>query len=255
MSSGSQQQSIPAVWHGGGTTSLSIEPKQLSDRLVTSGSEEQHVASVVTNSEGQVGEAYIEITPEKIDMWGLTERVASTCPAAGAIATFIGTTRNYFRDREVVKLSYTAYTSMAMKEMINITRHIFSSFAEVHRVVISHKIGECPVGEASVFIAVASGHRDEGLEACAYAINTLKAKVPVWKLEHYADGSHSQIAQGCMGCGRKPKTAEDVAGSSACSPPIGGHGEVVVVEAQEEREPFAATQWKRNVECTYKPPS
>ena len=224
-----------------------IEPSTLLAKMVNSGDATSHVESYLTNQEGQVGEALVEITDKKIDIAGLTERVAGTCPAAGAIATFIGTTRNYFGNREVTKLSYTTYTSMAIKEMLNITKHIFASYEEVHRVVISHKIGDCPVGEASVFIAVATGHRQEGLEACGYAINTLKAKVPVWKLEHYVDGTHSEGTQGCGagGCGRKVKKD-----ASEC----GGHAEKVG-SVDEGAEELQATKWKRNGECQYKPPS
>ncbi|CUG93832.1 molybdenum cofactor synthesis protein 2 large subunit, putative [Bodo saltans] len=146
-----------------------------------------HDGPIVTNSDGVIGSAFVEITESSIDIGKLTSTYAS-CDECGAIATFIGVTRNHFHGRPVARLEYEAYTSMAMKQMSHIVRSVFSQYSQVHRVVISHRIGAVPVREASVFIAVTTEHRESGLAAVAFAINTLKEKVPVWKREFYTTG-------------------------------------------------------------------
>lgn len=68
-------------------------------------------------------------------------------------------------------------------------------------IAMEHRLGTCPVGEASVGIAVSSPHRREALEAVAFAIDAIKANVPVWKKEFYADGSHHEGPDGsCVEC-------------------------------------------------------
>jgi molybdopterin synthase catalytic subunit len=145
---------------------------------------EANEGSIVTNSEGIVGSAFLEITEKPIDIANLTSTYAA-CDECGAISTFIGVTRNHFHGRPVARLEYESYTSMAIKQMSHIVRSVFTQFSQVHRVVISHRIGAVPVREASVFISVTTEHRESGLAAVAFAINTLKEKVPVWKREFY----------------------------------------------------------------------
>ena len=108
---------------------------------------------------------------------------------AGAVSSFVGTTRNSFMGKTVVRLEYEAYEALALKEMRALRRRVFAQWSGVYRVLVWHRLGEVPVGEASVVIAVASEHRAEGLAAVAWAIDELKRRVPVWKKEVYADGS------------------------------------------------------------------
>eukprot|EP00741_Cyanophora_paradoxa_P000651 tig00000430_g627.t1 len=105
---------------------------------------------------------------------------------AGAIATFSGTTRDHFEGKKVVRLEYEAYVPMAEKELRSICKQVREKW-EVMAVAIEHRIGVVPVGEASVIIAVSSVHRREALEAVHWAIDELKARVPIWKKEMYAE--------------------------------------------------------------------
>lgn len=146
----------------------------------------------VINTEGQRCIAFIEIVNDPINIPQLLEHQASS-EACGAISTFIGVTRNNFNGRGVSRLEYEAYSTMALKEMEKIVVAVFATFGQVHRVVISHRIGVVPVKEASVFIAVTTEHRKSGLDATAFAINTLKATVPIWKKEFYS-GEHEDAA-------------------------------------------------------------
>ena len=106
----------------------------------------------------------------------------------GAISTFIGTTRDNFEDKSVTYLAYEAYDDMAMSEMLSICESIQRDYDGIHKIYIAHKIGECPVGDISVVIAVSSEHRKEGLAAVSFAIDELKKRVPIWKKEHYKEG-------------------------------------------------------------------
>jgi molybdopterin synthase catalytic subunit len=113
---------------------------------------------------------------------------------AGAIATFVGTTRRQSRGREVVRLEYEAYEGMAEAEMERIANELRERH-DVLDVAIHHRIGPVEIGETSVVIAVSAAHRAAALEACREAIDTLKQTVPLWKKELYV-GGEEWIGQG-----------------------------------------------------------
>jgi molybdopterin synthase catalytic subunit len=106
---------------------------------------------------------------------------------AGAIATFLGTTRRTNRGRRVLKLEYEAYTDMAVAELQRLADEAASQWP-LCRVAIVHRIGEVPIGQASVAIAVSAPHRAEAIRACRFAIDRLKAVAPIWKKEHFEGG-------------------------------------------------------------------
>ena len=106
---------------------------------------------------------------------------------AGAIATFIGTTRMQSRGRAVLHLDYEAYEEMAEQVMSEIAAELKSRY-EVCEIAIHHRTGRVEIGEASVVIAVSAPHRQDALAACTDAIDTLKARVPLWKKEVYEGG-------------------------------------------------------------------
>jgi MoaE-MoaD fusion protein len=108
-------------------------------------------------------------------------------PSAGAIATFAGTTRQTNRGRNVLKLEYEAYESMAVAEFAKIEEEIRRRW-EVCGVAIVHRVGVVPIGESSVIIAVAAPHRNDAIDACRFAIDRLKQVAPIWKKEHFEGG-------------------------------------------------------------------
>ena len=130
---------------------------------------------------------HYQITESPVDPEALREAIAD--PACGAVATFIGVTRNSFRGKEVEYLEYEAYAPMAEREMRMIGTEIAGLWPAVAGVAIAHRVGRVEVGEASVVIAVSAPHRREALAACAHGIERLKATLPVWKKEIFADGS------------------------------------------------------------------
>jgi molybdopterin synthase catalytic subunit/molybdopterin converting factor small subunit len=113
---------------------------------------------------------------------------------AGAIATFVGTTRNRSRDRDVVHLEYEAYEGMAETVMSELAADLERRY-ELCAVAIHHRVGRVGIGERSVVVAVSAPHRQDALAACAEAIDTLKRTVPLWKKEIY-DGGEEWIGQG-----------------------------------------------------------
>lgn len=125
------------------------------------------------------------ITDTKIDLDALLAAVKHS--GAGAVVSFLGTTRNQNEGRRVTRLEYEAYGRMAEREMrllaVEATRRW-----PIKKVAIAHRIGVVPVGESSVAIVVSSGHRAEAFKACRWLIDRLKEIVPIWKKEHYRGG-------------------------------------------------------------------
>jgi molybdopterin synthase catalytic subunit len=113
---------------------------------------------------------------------------------AGAVATFVGTTRVHSRGRTVLHLEYEAYADMAEAEMRRIAEDLKARY-ELCEIAIHHRTGRVGIGEPSVVIAVSAPHRQDALAACKDAIDTLKETVPVWKKEVY-EGGEEWIGRG-----------------------------------------------------------
>ena len=125
------------------------------------------------------------LSEEPLSLDAAVHEVASD--DAGAIATFIGTTRAHSRGREVVRLEYEAFEGMAEQTMAEIADELKARY-ELLELAIHHRVGVVEIGETSVVIAVSSAHRGDALAACRDAIDTLKARVPLWKKEVYVGG-------------------------------------------------------------------
>lgn len=125
------------------------------------------------------------LTPDPIDI--LAVRDAVVHPSCGALLVFEGLARDSFEGRSVVELAYEAYEAMALPELEAIGATIAERWGG--RTAIVHRLGTVPVCEPTVVIAVATPHRAACYEASRYALETLKARVPIWKKEVYADGS------------------------------------------------------------------
>jgi molybdopterin synthase catalytic subunit len=108
-------------------------------------------------------------------------------PASGGVDVFMGMVRNHSHGRRVKALEYTAYVPMAEKKMAEIEDEVREKWA-VHNVLFVHRIGKLQVGEIAVVTAVAAAHRAEAFDACRYAIDRIKAEVPIWKKEIFEEG-------------------------------------------------------------------
>lgn len=108
-------------------------------------------------------------------------------PEAGAVVTFVGTVRDHARGRAVRWLEYEAYAAGCVPIFAELAAEMRARWRVVG-VAIHHRVGHLRVGDASVVIAVSAAHRQDAFAACAYAIDRLKERAPIWKKEAYADG-------------------------------------------------------------------
>jgi len=132
------------------------------------------------------------LTEDPLSLDAVVDEVRSD--QAGAIATFIGTTRVQSRGRTVLHLDYEAYEEMAEQVMAQIAADLKRRY-DLGEIAIHHRTGRVEIGEASVVIAVSAPHRQDALAACKDAIDTLKEQVPLWKKEVY-DGGEEWIGRG-----------------------------------------------------------
>jgi len=108
-------------------------------------------------------------------------------PDCGAIALFLGTSRDHHEGRRVVRLEYEAYESMAAAALDQLEREACAKFP-IATCTIIHRLGEVPLAEASMAVVVAAAHRAAAFDASRWVVDELKRTVPIWKKEHFADG-------------------------------------------------------------------
>lgn len=132
------------------------------------------------------GDGITGLADGPLDVAAATAAVAG--PARGAVVVFLGTVRDHHQGRPVERLTYSAYRPMAAAVLRRIVADLEAA-APGLRAAIVHRLGEVPVGEASVVIAIASPHRAAAYEASRTALERLKKEAPIWKREHYAGGA------------------------------------------------------------------
>ncbi len=125
------------------------------------------------------------LTSSPIDTGLLFEAVAA--PDRGGTACFVGAVRNHHEGRPVLKLEYSAYGTMAEAECERIVTEAEQRWPA--RVELRHRIGVLVVGDLAVAVAAAAAHREAAFAACRFVIEEVKRRVPIWKREHYADGT------------------------------------------------------------------
>jgi molybdopterin synthase catalytic subunit len=118
-------------------------------------------------------------------------RAAVADPAAGGIALFAGAVRDSDHDRQVTGLSYSAHPSAA-GELRRVAEVIAGKF-RVTGIAAVHRVGDLAIGDLAVVVAVSSPHRAEALDACRALIDELKATVPIWKHQRFADGASEWV--------------------------------------------------------------
>jgi molybdopterin synthase catalytic subunit len=146
------------------------------------------------------------ITRKPLDLAAMVERVAF--PGAGAIVAFSGVVRDNARGKVVEHLEYEAYPEMAEQTLRDIIAEIGERWSAA-RVAMAHRVGKLRVGEASLVIAVAAPHRAEAFAASRYALERVKAILPMWKKEFAADGDY--WVEGPVAGDVPPEKAEEIA--------------------------------------------
>ena len=129
----------------------------------------------------------MHITRHPLDVAALMSKVQS--PERGGTCVFVGTSR---ADGDITALEYSAYEAMANDEVTRILSDAQAQWPDA-RVMLQHRLGLIPVGEASIAIAAAAPHRDEAFAACRYVIEEVKKRLPTWKKELHADGSATWV--------------------------------------------------------------
>lgn len=115
----------------------------------------------------------------------------------GGVSMFLGVVREVAHDgRAVNGLSYEAHEAMALAEFATIAHEVGERYPGV-RLGIVHRIGDLRIGEIAVAVCAAAPHRAQAFDSCRYAIDELKARAPIWKKEHYSDGTGDWVANEC----------------------------------------------------------
>ena len=132
----------------------------------------------------------VAVVERPLNLAALVDEVSQ--PGAGAIATFIGVVRDANDGRAVTGIDYSAYRPMAASELESIVT-VATGKVDGLQVAVEHRVGTLEVGDASVIIAASHAHRAEALAAVQFVIEELKRRVPIWKREHYADGTREWV--------------------------------------------------------------
>jgi molybdopterin synthase catalytic subunit len=132
----------------------------------------------------------VELTREAIDTGALLAKASR--PEAGAIVLFLGTTRETTDGRRTAMLDYEAYDEMAEKQLAELEIEARRRWPLVECLIV-HRLGRVPLAEASVAIVVSTPHRADAFAAGQWLIDSLKRDVPIWKQEHWADGTSEWV--------------------------------------------------------------
>ena len=131
-----------------------------------------------------------DIVEQAIDPGRLLAEVAAS--AHGATILFLGTVRDVNDGREVNGIEYASYASMAVRELRAIVTEVAARH-DVGAVAVEHRIGKLELGDVSVAIAAAHAHRAPAFAAAREIIEEIKNRVPIWKREHYTDGTRDWV--------------------------------------------------------------
>ncbi len=136
-----------------------------------------------------------QLTDQIINPHALCDAVRN--PSAGGFASFEGWVRNHHQGRDVASLEYEAFPALAEKEGNRILEKICTEH-DILTARCQHRIGHLQIGEVAIAIAVSAAHRDAAFTACRAIIDAIKSTVPIWKKEHYTDGTSIWVK--CHGC-------------------------------------------------------
>ncbi len=130
--------------------------------------------------------ALVKITESQIDEAELARFVQKR--SSGAVVTFSGVVRDHHEGREVISIEYTTVRPLADTKLHEICEEVLTD-REVHRVAAGHRVGHLEVGETSVVVAASAAHREVAFRAARRLIDRIKEVLPIWKREHFADGT------------------------------------------------------------------
>ncbi len=157
------------------------------DEPVSAGDE----IAVIPPVSGGADAQRVMLTSEPIDAEACRRMVER--PDAGAITSFLGTVREESAaGKRLVALDYHAYEDMALEQMSEIRSDAIEGFG-LRDAVVVHRLGRLAIGEASICVVVASGHRSEAFDACRWIVDEVKRDVPIWKQDVWSDGTRTWV--------------------------------------------------------------
>jgi molybdopterin synthase catalytic subunit len=142
-----------------------------------------------------------QLTDKAIDTAALLGGMGDT--SAGACVTFEGRVRDHSEGRTVRALDYEAYGPLAQREGERVLREARDKFPVVGAACV-HRTGSLSLGDIAVWVAVTAAHRGAAFDACRYIIDEIKARLPIWKKEHYEGGSSEWVNCATRGPGDIP---------------------------------------------------
>jgi molybdopterin synthase catalytic subunit len=135
-----------------------------------------------------VGDDWLGLTDQSLPVADAS--AWAVLPGCGGVVTFSGTARDHSTGRpDVERLEYEAYAEHVVPRLAAIAAEARTRWPDLGRLVLLHRLGLVPIGESAVVVVASAPHRDHAFEAARYAIDTLKATVPIWKREAWAGGS------------------------------------------------------------------
>ena len=127
-----------------------------------------------------------KISSEKAKIFIISEK-------NGAESIFIGRVRNENDEKKVTGITYDAHEQAVIKSFQSICNDAKNKFDKNAKIFLEHTKGYVPVGEISILIAVGAGHRDEAFKICRYILEEIKHQSPIWKKEHYIEGTEGWL--------------------------------------------------------------
>lgn len=132
----------------------------------------------------------VGLSEEPISLTEHEELVAHE--AAGAVVGFSGVVRDHDGGRSVTRLEYSAHPS-ALQTLTDVVHEVAAAAESVRAVAVSHRIGDLRIGDAALVVAVAADHRGAAFATCALMVDTVKERLPVWKHQHFGDGTDEWV--------------------------------------------------------------
>ena len=132
----------------------------------------------------------VDLTEQPIELSDYEALVSHE--SVGAVVGFAGVVRDHDGGRSVTRLEYSAHPS-AQQTLADVAAEIAADSNGVRAIAVSHRIGTLQIGDAALVAAVAADHRAAAFETCARLVDTVKARLPVWKHQFFADGSDQWV--------------------------------------------------------------
>ena len=165
-----------------------MAPAQMDPETWTDATQTVHLKTMSNKQIIKKDDTWLELTESILNVGDVYDW--SVLPSCGAVVVFSGVVRDHAEGRtDVTSLTYEAYNTQVISKLQLIVDEMRVRWVDLGRVALIHRVGNLTLGESSVLVSVSSPHRPEAFSAAQFAIDTLKESVPIWKQEHWKQGS------------------------------------------------------------------